>query len=82
MKPIYLDAQVNTASGDFSSRMGGCFMVIKIFRKPGNLLPMTKTRFRLDEDMKFEFVLDQDGKASAVKIHYRDGRPEVITNRN
>jgi hypothetical protein len=45
------------------------------------LLPMAKTRFRLDEDMKFEFILDQDGKASAVKIHYRDGRPEVVANR-
>jgi len=45
------------------------------------LTPMTRTRFRLDEDMKFEFILDRDGKASAVKINYRDGRPEVVTNR-
>jgi len=27
---------------------------------------MTRTRFRLDEDMKFEFVL-KDGNASAVR---------------
>jgi hypothetical protein len=45
------------------------------------LLPITKTRFRLDEDMKFEFILGEDGKASAVKIYYRDGRPEVIAGR-
>jgi hypothetical protein len=45
------------------------------------LLPMTKTRFRLDEDMKFEFVLGKDGKASKIKIYYRDGSPEVIADR-
>lgn len=45
------------------------------------LLPLTKTRFRLDEDMKFEFMLDKDGWASAVKINYRDGRPEAVANR-
>jgi hypothetical protein len=45
------------------------------------LLPMTKARFRLDDDMKFEFVLEPGDLASAVKITYRDGRPEVATNR-
>ncbi|MBN1581094.1 MAG: S41 family peptidase [Anaerolineae bacterium] len=44
------------------------------------LVPMTKTRFRLDEDIKFEFSV-QDGKATSVKITYLDGRPEVVTNR-
>jgi len=42
---------------------------------------MTKTEFRLDEDIKFEFVLSTDGNASAVKITYRDVRPEVVTKR-
>ena len=45
------------------------------------LLPLSKIRFRLDEDMKFEFVLDQAGKALAVKMYYSDGRPEVLANR-
>jgi hypothetical protein len=45
------------------------------------LAPMTQTRFRLDEDIKFEFILDQVGTASAVRIQYRDGRPEVVANR-
>jgi hypothetical protein len=45
------------------------------------LLPMSPTRFRLDEELKFEFILDREGKASAVKINYRDRRPEVVANR-
>jgi hypothetical protein len=46
-----------------------------------DLISMNKTRFRLDEDMIFEFTLDQGGKASAVKIEYRDRRPAVVVNR-
>jgi hypothetical protein len=38
------------------------------------LIPMTPTRFRLDEDRKFEFILDEFGLASEVRIAYRDGR--------
>jgi hypothetical protein len=51
--------------------------------KPGasRLVPMSKTRFRLDEDLKFEFVLGADGNASEVNIYYRDGRPELIARR-
>lgn len=45
------------------------------------LTPMTKTRFRLDEDMKFEFILGEDGQAFEVKIYYRDGRPELVAKR-
>ena len=40
---------------------------------------MTRTRFRLDEDIKFEFIFELEGEASAVKIEYRDGRPDVIS---
>jgi hypothetical protein len=47
------------------------------------LVPMTETRFRLDEDMKFEIVLDDQGMASAIIVAYRDGRPELkITKSN
>jgi hypothetical protein len=45
------------------------------------LIPLTKTRFRLDEDMKFEFVLDQAGDATAVKIFFADGCPEALAQR-
>lgn len=45
------------------------------------LRPLSATRFRLDEDMKFEFVLDAAGRATAVKVSYRDGRPEVVAER-
>ncbi len=41
------------------------------------LVPMTETRFRLDEDLKFEFNIDDQGKASTVVIIYKDKRPEV-----
>jgi hypothetical protein len=45
------------------------------------LVPMTETRFRLDDDVKFEFALDEQGAASAVTIFYRDGRPEITIAR-
>jgi hypothetical protein len=41
------------------------------------LTPMTETRFRLEEELKFEILLDEQGEASAVVITYRDDRPEV-----
>jgi hypothetical protein len=41
------------------------------------LVPMTETRFRLNEDVKFEFVLDEQGAISSVMIFYRDGRPQL-----
>lgn len=41
------------------------------------LIPITETRFRLDEDMKFEFILDAHGEVSSLVVTYRDGRPEV-----
>jgi hypothetical protein len=45
------------------------------------LVPMTETRFRLDDDVKFEFIVDEQGMASAVTISYRDGRPEIMVAR-
>jgi hypothetical protein len=41
------------------------------------LIPISQDRFRLDEDIKFEFHLDEGGVASEVVIAYRDGRPTV-----
>jgi hypothetical protein len=46
-----------------------------------SLVPMGQARFRLDHDMKFAFVLDAAGRATAVQIAYRDGRPEVLVDR-
>ena len=42
-----------------------------------SIQPITTTRFHLDEDIKFEFILGDSGPADAVVITYRDGRPEV-----
>lgn len=41
------------------------------------LIPMSATRFRLNEDIKFEFTLDMQDKAVAVIMSYRDDRPEI-----
>ena len=32
---------------------------------------------RLENDIKFEFLIDSPGNASAVTISYRDGRPTM-----
>ena len=45
------------------------------------LVPMTASRFRLDDELKFEFIVDEQGLASAVAIFYRDGRPEITVPR-
>jgi hypothetical protein len=45
------------------------------------LVPMTESRFRLDDDVKFEFIVDEQGVASAVAISYRDGRPDLSVAR-
>jgi hypothetical protein len=42
---------------------------------------MTASRFRLDDELKFEFIVDEQGLASAVAIFYRDGRPEITVPR-
>jgi hypothetical protein len=73
-------------AGDYGKRRffidnGELYYGHQEFSEAWKLLPMTKTRFRLDEDMKFEFILDKDGKASAVKVYYGSGRPEEIANR-
>jgi hypothetical protein len=45
------------------------------------LIPITETRFRLSEDLKFEFIIDENGNVTGVKITYRDGRPELKVNK-
>jgi hypothetical protein len=45
------------------------------------LVPMTGSRFRLGDDLKFEFIADEREVASAVVILYRDGRPEITVAR-
>jgi hypothetical protein len=45
------------------------------------LVPLSESRFRLDEDVIFEFILDEQGATSAVVISYRDGRPTTTVAR-
>ena len=79
------EADLSRCAGEYSKRRffiedGGLFYGHRDFPESWRLVPMTRTRFRLDEDMKFEFVLDE-GQASAVKISYRDGRPDIVADR-
>lgn len=85
--PAVLDeADLSRCAGQYGKRKffvedGGLFYGHQDFPEAWRLIPMTQTRFRLDEDMKFEFILEEGGTASAVKISYCDGRPEVITGK-
>jgi hypothetical protein len=85
--PVVLDeAQLSRCAGEYGERRffiedGQFFYGHKEIPEAWKLLPMTKTRFRLDEDMKFEFIFDKGDMASAVKIDYRDRRPEVVIHR-
>lgn len=79
-------ADLSLCAGEFGNRIflvknRSLFYGHTDFPEVWKLLPMSKTRFRLDDDMKFEFLLDQAGKASAVKIYYGDGRPETLALR-
>lgn len=51
------------------------------YRTAWKLVPITETRFRLEEDLKFEIILDDQGEASAVVITYRDDRPEITVTK-
>jgi hypothetical protein len=56
---------------DFSVKDGSL-----IYRRQGisttKLIPLSENRFRLDDSLKFEFVLDEEGTYSSVVITYRD----------
>jgi hypothetical protein len=41
------------------------------------LIPINVRNFRLDEDLKFEFLMGDQGRVYAVVISYSDGRPQV-----
>jgi hypothetical protein len=85
--PIVLDeADLSRCAGDYGKRRffiqdGDLIYSHQELPASWKLIPMTETRFRLDEDIKFDFILEGDGTVSAVKITYRDGRPELIAKR-
>lgn len=85
--PVVLDeAALSRYAGEYGKRRfsvedGGLFYGHQDFPELWKLVPMSETRFRLDEDMKFEFLMDQDGRASAARIYFCDGRPEVAATR-
>jgi hypothetical protein len=81
--PVELAAnQVEAFAGEYGKRLftiqdGVLFAGHQDFPVSWPLIPMSATRFRLDEDMKLEFILDEDKAVSSVRIWYRDGRPDV-----
>ncbi|HEY69211.1 MAG TPA: S41 family peptidase [Anaerolineae bacterium] len=76
------------------SRFEGAYEMLRFFVRDGDLfyghaeipdawklIPISETRFRLDEDMKFEFVLDPSDQVCAVRTTFVDGRPERHTEK-
>ncbi len=85
--PVVLnDAQLSRCAGEYGSRRfftqnGTLLYGNTAYPETFPLVPLAENRFRLDDDIKFEFVLAQDDRAAAVKISYRDGRPESFASR-
>lgn len=83
---LLAEADLIRCAGEYGKRRffiqdGQLYYGHQEYSESWRLIPLAKTRFRLDEDLKFEFIFDQDAQASAVKINYRDGRPEVINQK-
>jgi hypothetical protein len=69
-------------AGDYGQRSfgleeGALIYCHRAYDVSWSLTPMTETRFRLDDDVKFEFTVDEEGAVPAVLISYRDGRPDI-----
>jgi hypothetical protein len=65
----------------FAVKDGALTYVHQAHAAAWRLTPLTETRFRLGDHLKFEFLLGEQGTASAVKISYRDGRPDSTVAR-
>ena len=85
--PVVLnEAQLSRCAGEYGRRRffiqnGALLYGNTAYAETFPLVPLAENRFRLDDDIKFEFVLAQDDRAAAVKISYRDGRPESFASR-
>jgi hypothetical protein len=86
-EPVKLgEATLARYAGDYGNRRfviddGSLTYAHQAYPAAWRLVPLSQTRFRLDDDVKFEFVVDEQGPASAVSISYRDGRPEIVIPR-
>jgi hypothetical protein len=86
--PVILDLDVlQNYAGQYKSRIfsiqdGSLTYMHQDHPIAWKLIPVTETSFRLDEDLKFEFLMGEEGQPSAVVIAYADGRPEVTLNRS
>jgi hypothetical protein len=83
--PVLDEADLSRCVGEFGKRRFSVENGDLVYRHQDipvswTLVPLAKTRFRLDQDVKFEFIL-KEGKASAIKVTYRDRRPEIVANR-
>jgi hypothetical protein len=81
--PITLDeATLSHYAGQYGVRTfavedGALTYTHQVHPTPWKLTPLTETRFCLEEDIIFEFILDEQGVVSSVAIAYRDQRPEI-----
>jgi len=80
--PVVLDVDIlNRYTGQYGKRSFSLEGTQLVYASPGSsvfeLIPLTETRFRLNEDLKFEFTYDPHTDASVVMISYRDDRPAI-----
>jgi hypothetical protein len=77
---------LNRYTGQFGKRSFKLEDTRLIYTSPESseweLTPLTEARFRLNEDLKFEFILDSHKVAIAVVISYRDDRPAIKIGRS
>jgi retinol-binding protein 3 len=66
----------------FFVKDGALFYAHEAMKGECRLTAMTTARFRLDEDVKFDFLMEGGEKAAAVAATYRGGRPSVRDERS
>jgi len=68
--------------GDRTFRLLGGMLTYARQGSPAiKLVPLSQKRFLYPDEIKFEFTLDDKGRAVSVAISYRDGRPAITLAR-
>lgn len=72
-------------AGEYGDRtfrlLGGMLTYARQGRSALKLVPLSQKRFLYPDEIKFEFALDDQGRAVSVAISYRDGRPAITLAR-
>jgi hypothetical protein len=67
---------------NFFLKGGGLYYQHQDLSEAWELIPIGKNRFRLDNDLKFEFIFNQTHSIDSVKIFFADNREEKTISRN